>query len=263
MCKAALYVTWRLPLLAHCACVCHLGTTMLTPLECLCQVIGAFLLGIAYQWGDDIDGWVLTGNSVWLPTILCSVLFMILHPQVRPRNPTYIQDCLLAGLITGCILGCRLLAQRVWLPEVVSALAPYALAPSWSHFAGPATPFVGALIRTVLGLTVVNLRFVLLLLLLLLLNGRDSHSALVFVCTKPTTPQVFLMRSIVKTVMAAFSSAVFGVKLGRRPADAGMESVNLHVALEAVSKYVCYAVLAWAITHAVPLVLEGFNLDVF
>lgn len=190
-------------------------------------VIGAFFLGAVFYFGPAWDEWVTQGSWPFGQVVIACIAFMLLSPQPRPRNPTFIQNVLVCGLVAGNVLGSNLRAKGVFLPETMRLLAPLALAPSWAHVAGAYTPWVGAVVRTVVGYAV-----------------------------------VLLLRIVAKTTLSLLVKAVFGVKLGLKTPikDAGEE--NLAIGLEAFAKFTSYTLLAWSITHGVPLLIRGCNLDI-
>ena len=148
-------------------CGCQLGVAF--------QVIGASIMLVTYLYGTEIDSWIVA-NEYALPLLFLGlVTFLLLSPQPRPRNPTFIQNCLLAGLIMGAATGSclsRPASAAVFVyPLVVGAGSQlhhhqvgivdghwdFAFAPSWARFAGPITPVLGVLIRQVFGFSLVRL----------------------------------------------------------------------------------------------------------
>ena len=62
-------------------------------------------MAVVYFFGSTIDQYVLESDNLWWQALLVLGTFLILSPQPRPRNPTFIQNALLCGLIIGAALG--------------------------------------------------------------------------------------------------------------------------------------------------------------
>lgn len=108
------------------------------------DVRGGFVIGLvfAFVWhliASPLDSWLIEGTGGLFGGYLLAAALLSLHPQPRPTTPTFLQNCLLMGLLLGAFHGSRLrlqdLAAHPELQEPAVALA---------------SP-VAALLRTLLG----------------------------------------------------------------------------------------------------------------
>jgi len=113
------------------------------------DVRGGLVLGSVvaiHGWGifTSFDRWVLTTPHIFGVLLILACVFMTLNPQPRlPLTPTFMQNCLLAGLVTGCATGFRLEVDRcMQRPEFSCAEA---------RAAGHGDGAMAMVVRTVLG----------------------------------------------------------------------------------------------------------------
>lgn len=85
------------------------------------DVRGGVALGaaIAFLWNrfwPTVDEWVLRGTGLGFASppvlVVCFLAaFLVLHPQPSPQTPTFLQNALLAGLVSGLVHGSRALGK--------------------------------------------------------------------------------------------------------------------------------------------------------
>ena len=76
------------------------------------DVRGGLALGLVsallWWYGGDIYDSCWLSVPYYLPlALLCSFLAILVNPQPRPMTPTFLQNCLLVGLMAGCTVGFR------------------------------------------------------------------------------------------------------------------------------------------------------------
>jgi len=84
------------------------------------DVKGGILLGLALVFicqrpvrlCDHFDRWMLTMPHVGVVLMTILIVLLILNPQPRPMTPTFMQNCVLCGLIFGCSSGFRMETDR-------------------------------------------------------------------------------------------------------------------------------------------------------
>eukprot|EP00747_Dinoflagellata_sp_TGD_P070894 gnl/TRDRNA2_/TRDRNA2_156792_c0_seq3.p1 gnl/TRDRNA2_/TRDRNA2_156792_c0~~gnl/TRDRNA2_/TRDRNA2_156792_c0_seq3.p1 ORF type:complete len:456 (+),score=46.40 gnl/TRDRNA2_/TRDRNA2_156792_c0_seq3:61-1428(+) len=74
--------------------------------------LGLVVAMLAHVFGDAYDRLLLSTPHVGVLLCLFTVIILILHPQPRPMTPTFMQNCVVLGLIFGCAVGFRMETDR-------------------------------------------------------------------------------------------------------------------------------------------------------
>jgi len=190
--------------------------------------MGVMLVAAYGSVGEWVYAWVTTSEGVVTSLVLGTVLLLVLSPQPRVRTPTFLQNCVLVGLLLGNLLGSRLWFHKNLFDEVGAAGDALALSPNAAaSVCGVAGGLGGALafslLRYVVGLVI-----------------------------------VVLMRLLGKLVINNALNLTFGIKLfvhGDEHSDDSLTTI-----LEAVSKTSVYTFLALGVTFGAPLAHHALGL---
>jgi len=190
--------------------------------------LGVAIALIAYAFVGQLDRLVLTLPHVGILMLVFFALLLIFHPQARPMTPTFMQNALTCGLITGCAVGHRMETDR----RAGRGFFGYGLAGAEPQSMGAGGVEIGvfaAVMRTILG-------YVLVMLVRALL--------------KPTLSAIFRL----------FGLDPSPAKPVRRE-DAQnpgktQELRGWDLCAAAFSKSLTYMALAWSITCGVPAIFD-------
>jgi len=196
--------------------------------------MGVILIATYGSVDEALYSWVTTADNVPAVLVLIGTFLLLMSPQVRPRTPTFLQNCTLIGLLIGDLAGSRFWHDRLLFDDVQSALSGVAVGPGGAAAVCALGWFGGGLVAALL-------RFVVGL-------------AVVLAC-----------RAVGKAVMNTTLQAAFGVRLFAKSASkpeggASDDYSALVVGLEAVSKTTVYTLLATGVTYGAPIVHHGLGI---
>uniref|UniRef100_A0A7S2RAL0 Phosphatidic acid phosphatase type 2/haloperoxidase domain-containing protein n=1 Tax=Mucochytrium quahogii TaxID=96639 RepID=A0A7S2RAL0_9STRA len=201
--------------------------------------LGVILTATYWASSEVIDSYYLSTPNLLLKLIFTGMITLLLMPQPRPVTPTFSQNALLCGLITGCCYGSRQYVDlksisfhgnaiitgdgmTFSLPEYVPVDLVRSIFLAWN-------PYLRTFIRTIFGYIVV----------LLLRVVAKSVSTMILSCVgisvKPHIDRQMSRQRRRKKLRV--------VRLFTRDID---------IVGSAIVKMFTYSVLAWAITFFVP-----------
>eukprot|EP00929_Paragymnodinium_shiwhaense_P070588 TRINITY_DN35748_c0_g1_i1.p1 TRINITY_DN35748_c0_g1~~TRINITY_DN35748_c0_g1_i1.p1 ORF type:complete len:464 (-),score=79.62 TRINITY_DN35748_c0_g1_i1:247-1638(-) len=74
--------------------------------------LGTFIALAFFALGDQFDRFLLTTPHIGLVMMGVMTLVLVLNPQPRPQTPTFMQNCVVSGLLLGLVVGFRMETDR-------------------------------------------------------------------------------------------------------------------------------------------------------
>ena len=212
------------------------------------DIVGGFWLGLVvvavYVYCESgISAFVATTPLLGLKCLIAGIVALLLLPQPRPPTPTFMQNALLVGLITGAAVG-----QRFRLEAGIAGTNAQEPIFEWSANAMRQYPSSVAILRTVIGYAfVLSVRFVLKPTLRALLG-------VIGVYKKPSV--VIKTRKGGKKDSAAPKSA----RRNRRGRVVMLLTRGVDIVGGAIIKCLTYFAMAFSITFAVPFMFHSLGI---
>ena len=208
------------------------------------DIVGGFWLGIvvfaSYAYFEPtFTEYVATTNFLSVKCLVVTIVALLLCPQPRPPTPTFMQNALIAGLITGAAMGFRLRSDA-GIENANSADPLIESAPEWQR----ERPLALAALRTVGGYVfVLTVRFILKPTLRAILTAVGMYKKPSLVLKQKKDDGDGEGKKKKKTIKAPRKSRV--VLLLTRGVD---------ILAGAIIKTLTYFAMAFSITYVVPLI---------
>jgi len=186
--------------------------------------LGATWLAFFFPWSEAFDEWYMTTSNLGLKLLGLSIAFLLLNPQPRPPTPTFLQNSLLVGLISGCMLGARHF-NDLEKPD----LSKFLNLTDWRQ----QNEVLAIIFRTILGYVIV---------LILRIVAKTMMVSFLHMGGIEVSPNVISEERKKKVKI---------VHLFTRDID---------IVGSSIVKVVVYTVLAWSITFLVPMLLGSVGL---